>query len=1102
MEPFMDGIPAEFREPELRYRMFADFAYDWEYWEGPNGTLRYVSPSCERISGYMAESFMRDPALLEALILPEDREVWLSHRHTAQAMPGEVRFRIRHRDGETRWIEHVCQPLTDEMGTFQGYRASNRDITERVRFWDELDRSHRWTEQVASERTAELADVNAALMEEIAERKRAEEALRRSEERYALAQRAANVGSWDWDIESGGLYWSEQIAPMFGLSPDAFEATYEAFLSCIHPEDRRRVIDAVDACVERGEEYAIDHRIVWPDGTVRWVSETGNVMRDGAGNAIRMLGVVRDVTDRKQAEMALRESEEKFRNVAEQSPNMIFINRWGRVLYANRRCEEITGYTVEEMCSSGFDFMRLVAPECVDLVQANFARHLLGEDLAPYEHTLITKHGSRLEVLVAPTVIQYQGQSAVLGTVTDITRRKHAEETLRNSEQFLQSALDALSTHIAILDTTGEIIAVNASWCTFADENGLAWEGYGVGRNYLAVLEAASGESKADAEAAAKGIRDLFEGRRDRFFLEYPCHSSRQQCWFMMRATRFQRGESARVVVSHEDMTERRLAENARRVQAHKLEERVKELNCLYGISNLVEQPGISLDEILKGTVELVLQAWRYPEFSSARVILGGEQFCTPGFRETPWVLSRAIAIDGEPVGSIEVRYLEEVPPSDIGPFMREEADLLHAIAQRLGRIVERVRVAEDLQEAKEAADAARREEEERRSEAERRGQIAESLAGVLAGLNSNKPLDQVLDLIAVQARQLLETRAVGIYSLEDEAGTLSIQAAQGLLIAYVAGTNIPIGQGALRLAMVSRQPVLVPDVASALGGDGDLVVDPQRLERVGYWASVYRALLAVPIRIHDQVYGGMVLYYGQPRSFTEEDLELAALFCEQAALAVENARLREEVKLAAATAERGRLARELHDAVTQTLFSASLIAEALPRVWDQRPEEGRRGLEELRQLTRGASAEMRTLLLELRPKALTEKPLGELLRHLTEAMTSRTRVPIALSVEGDSALPSSQQIAFYRIAQEALNNVAKHARASRVSVDLRCGSSEVDLHILDDGRGFDPEDVQPDHFGMGTMRERAKDIGAVLDVKSHPGQGTQVQVTWYHWRG
>ena len=141
-----------------------------------------------------------------------------------------------------------------------------------------------------------------AVNHDIIERKRVEAALKRSEERYALSQQAANIGSWDWDIRTGDLCWSDMIEPIFGFGRGEFDATYEAFLDCIHPEDRQHVIDSVNACVEAGEDYDIEHRIVWPDGTARWISETGAVFREEHGEAIRMLGIVQDITERKWAE--------------------------------------------------------------------------------------------------------------------------------------------------------------------------------------------------------------------------------------------------------------------------------------------------------------------------------------------------------------------------------------------------------------------------------------------------------------------------------------------------------------------------------------------------------------------------------------------------------------------------------------------------------------------------------------------------------------------------------------------------------------------------------------------------------------------------------
>jgi signal transduction histidine kinase len=198
-----------------------------------------------------------------------------------------------------------------------------------------------------------------------------------------------------------------------------------------------------------------------------------------------------------------------------------------------------------------------------------------------------------------------------------------------------------------------------------------------------------------------------------------------------------------------------------------------------------------------------------------------------------------------------------------------------------------------------------------------------------------------------------------------------------------------------------------------------------------------------------------------------------------------------------AVTADRTRLARDLHDAVTQTLFSASLTAEVLPDLWDMDVEEARKSTEELRQLTRGALAEMRTLLLELRPATLTQTRLNDLIKQLCEAFIGRSRLPITLTVEGEGQLPPEVQIAFYRIAQESLNNVFKYARATQVDVKLFLSPASVHMETWDNGIGFDLSTVKPTSLGMRIMRERAEAIGADLHISSRLGSGTCVEVTW-----
>lgn len=195
---------------------------------------------------------------------------------------------------------------------------------------------------------------------------------------------------------------------------------------------------------------------------------------------------------------------------------------------------------------------------------------------------------------------------------------------------------------------------------------------------------------------------------------------------------------------------------------------------------------------------------------------------------------------------------------------------------------------------------------------------------------------------------------------------------------------------------------------------------------------------------------------------------------------------------------ERNRIARELHDSVTQSLYTSSLIAEALPKVWDTHPDEARRSLEELRIMSVGALAEMRTLLLELRPGELADRDLGELLQQLTDAMTARTDLPITTTLTGGCPIPTDVQIACYRIAQEALNNISKHARAERAWIYLNCREGQVTLLIGDDGRGFRQRTGQPHQMGLIFMQERSRAIGADLSINSDPESGTEIKMVWH----
>lgn len=393
-----------------------------------------------------------------------------------------------------------------------------------------------------------------------------------------------------------------------------------------------------------------------------------------------------------------------------------------------------------------------------------------------------------------------------------------------------------------------------------------------------------------------------------------------------------------------------------------------------------------------------------------------------------------------------------------------------------------------DITRRKQAEELLERRVEERTREIERRRRVADSLRDILRALNSNRPLQEILDLIVAQARELLHADASAIYQLHDEEKPLRFQAGVGITPEHF--SVVYDGEGVSLAAMQRREQ----------SGDlREIILNHSESATPLFYTGdgAYCAQLAVPLKLKDEIYGGLMLYYREPRRFSPEEIELAVMFGDQAALAIDNARLRVQAERAAVAAERNRIARDLHDSVTQTLFSASLIAEVLPRLIQRQPEESMRRLEELRQLTRGALAEMRTLLLELRPATLMEVSMEELLRQLTEAARGRARIPIELRIVSDGEPPPEVKVACYYVAQEALNNVAKHARAQSAEVSFICSAEQAHLCVYDDGQGFDLKAVTPEHMGLAIMRERAESIGATLAIDSAPDSGTSITLLW-----
>jgi signal transduction histidine kinase len=266
--------------------------------------------------------------------------------------------------------------------------------------------------------------------------------------------------------------------------------------------------------------------------------------------------------------------------------------------------------------------------------------------------------------------------------------------------------------------------------------------------------------------------------------------------------------------------------------------------------------------------------------------------------------------------------------------------------------------------------------------------------------------------------------------------------------------------------------------------------------------SALYRntkAWMAVPLKVQQRVLGVLRVDHREPDYFDAERTRLLAAVAGQTALAMSHAQALTMQRDAAVTAERNRIARELHDAVSQTLFAANLLASALARATGT-DEDTRAQAQVLERLNRSALAEMRMMLFELRPDALAGVRLPELLQQAVEALAGRGGVEVNTLYQEEHAVPVDTRIAVYRIAQSALSNAARHSGAQHVQVHwqvLQPGQGR--LRVADDGCGFDPAAPTPGHFGLENMRERASALGATLLINSAPGEGTELTLNM-HW--
>jgi PAS domain S-box-containing protein len=297
-------------------------------------------------------------------------------------------------------------------------------------------------------------EVRVVAIRDLSYQKKSELALRESEERFReLAEHLREVfWLFDWTTQKV-IYVSPAYEDIWGRSIEDLYKNYEEWADSIHPGDLSYAEESFTQIAQSGGSGGgeiREYRIVRPNGTVRWISDKGFAIHDENGNVNRIAGIAEDITERKLAQQALQESEEKFRTVAEQSPNMIFINKGGNIVYVNQKCEEMMGYKKDEFYAPEFDFLTLIAPESVEMVRSSFKKHSTGQEVDPYEYSLLNKKGKRIEVIITTKLINFEGDQAILGIVTDISDRKNLKEKDKTLEQQAQH-LEEVNTALKVL---------------------------------------------------------------------------------------------------------------------------------------------------------------------------------------------------------------------------------------------------------------------------------------------------------------------------------------------------------------------------------------------------------------------------------------------------------------------------------------------------------------------------------------------------------------------------------------------------------------------------------------------------------------------------
>ncbi|HEY9664491.1 MAG TPA: PAS domain-containing protein, partial [Allocoleopsis sp.] len=389
----------------VSFRFFPDRT--WEY--------EYQSSGCETLFGYTAEEICADKALWMSQVFAADREniLYPLFEDILRERSRAIEFRFHHKNRSLRWISATYTSRYEPASGCWIVTGVSTDITER---------------------------------------KLTEQSLQESEERLRIALEAARMGSWDWNIVTNQIIWSESLEQLMGLEPGTFDGRFETVNAMIYPDDRPRVFAAITHSIEQNADYDIEFRFVKPDGTIRWALSKGRVFYDQNGQPIRMTGNDTDITEHKLAEAALQQSEARFQEIAHTISQLFFVRSasTGEFIYVSPAYEQIWGRSCESLYQDPQSWTETIHPDDRDHVAAAFQAKLQGNSIR-LEYRILQSGGAVRWISAEVSVIQDGAGNPLrfVGLAEDITDRKQAELVLQQAKEAAEAANLAKSTFLA-----------------------------------------------------------------------------------------------------------------------------------------------------------------------------------------------------------------------------------------------------------------------------------------------------------------------------------------------------------------------------------------------------------------------------------------------------------------------------------------------------------------------------------------------------------------------------------------------------------------------------------------------------------------------------